>query len=138
MNLSLSGGDPFILAILIITAISVLSAVVANIPITIALAEVIRILLEDPEFASQTVFNFPVGGFLWFTLLYAVTFGGEFTPFGTVTGVIGVQVLSQEGHPVTFVEFVKKMAPLSVILLFLGFIYLIILQMTGILPLLLS
>ena len=136
--LSLSGGDPFILAILIITAISVLSAVVANIPITIALAEVIRILLEDPEFASQTVFNFPVGGFLWFTLLYAVTFGGGFTPFGTVTGVIGVQVLSQEEHPVTFVEFVKKMAPLSVILLFLGFIYLIILQMTGILPLLLS
>ncbi len=136
--LALSSGNPFILAILIITAISVLSAVVANIPITIALAEVIRILLEDPEFASQTIFNFPVGGFLWFTLLYAVTFGGGFTPFGTVTGVIGVQVLSQEEHPVTFIEFVKKMAPLSVILLTLGFIYLIILQMTGILPLLLS
>ena len=70
--------------------------------------------------------------------MYAVTFGGGFTPFGIVTGVIGVQVLSQEEHPVTFMEFVKKMAPLSAILLFLGFIYLIILQMTGILPLLLS
>ena len=136
--LSISGGDPFILAILIITAISVLSAVVANIPITIALAEVIRILLEDPEFSSQTVFGHPVGGFLWFTLLYAVTFGGGFTPFGTVTGVIGVQVLSQEEHPVTFAEFVKKMAPLSLILLSLGFVYIIILQMTGILPLLLG
>jgi Na+/H+ antiporter NhaD/arsenite permease-like protein len=136
--LVVSGGDPFVLTILIITAISVLSAVVANIPITIALAEVIRILLEDPEFASQTVFGHPVGGFLWFTLLYAVTFGGGFTPFGTVTGVIGVQVLSQEEHPVTFLEFVKKMAPLSAILLSLGFIYLIILQMTGILPLLLA
>ncbi|MFX0182160.1 MAG: SLC13 family permease [Candidatus Hodarchaeota archaeon] len=132
--LDVSGGDPLILALIIITVISVLSAVVANIPITIALAEVIRILLADPEFSSQTIFGFPVGGFLWFTLLYAVTFGGGFTPFGTVTGVIGVQVLSQQGYPVTFMEFVKKMAPLAAILLILGFVYLLILQATGILP----
>lgn len=136
--LEVSGGDPFILAIIIITAISVLSAVVANIPITIALAEVIRILLDNPEFTDQTVFGFPVGGLLWFTLLYAVTFGGGFTPFGTVTGVIGVQVLQQEGHPVTFMDYVKKMAPLSAILLVLGFIYLLFIQLTGILPLLLG
>jgi Na+/H+ antiporter NhaD/arsenite permease-like protein len=136
--LEVSGGDPLILAIIIITVISILSAVVANIPITIALAEVIRILLADPEFASQTVFGFPVAGFLWFTLLYAVTFGGGFTPFGTVTGVIGVQVLSQQGYPVTFMEFVKTMAPLAAILLILGFVYLLILQATGILPSLLG
>jgi Na+/H+ antiporter NhaD/arsenite permease-like protein len=136
--LELSGGDPLILAIIIITAISILSAVVANIPITIALAEVIRILLDNPEFASQTIFGFPVGGLLWFTLLYAVTFGGGFTPFGTVTGVIGVQVLQQEGYPVTFMDYVKKMAPLSAVLLILGFIYLLILQLTGFLPLLLG
>ncbi|MHA1968721.1 MAG: SLC13 family permease [Candidatus Hodarchaeales archaeon] len=135
--LDVSGGDPLILAIIIITVISFLSAVVANIPITIALAEVIRILLDpvaNPEFAAQTIFGFPVGGFLWFTLLYAVTFGGGLTPFGTVTGVIGVQVLSQQGHPVSFMDFVKKMAPLSIILLAIGFLYLIILQFTGILP----
>ncbi len=132
--LEVSGGDPLILAIIIITVISVLSAIVANIPITIALAEVINILLDDPVFASQTIFGFPIEGFLWFTLLYAVTFGGGFTPFGTVTGVIGVQVLQQEGHPVTFLDFVKKMAPLSAILLVLGFIYLLFIQFAGILP----
>ncbi|UCE14521.1 MAG: hypothetical protein JSV04_04915 [Candidatus Heimdallarchaeota archaeon] len=138
LMLQLSGGDPLILAIIIITVISILSAVVANIPITIALAEVIRILLADPEFSSQTIFGFPVGGFLWFTLLYSVTFGGGFTPFGTVTGVIGIQVLQQEGHPVTFMDYIKKMAPLSAILLILGFVYLLILQLTGILPVLLE
>jgi Na+/H+ antiporter NhaD/arsenite permease-like protein len=132
--LEVSGGDPLILAFIIITVISFLSAVVANIPITIALAEVINLLLEDPVFASKTIFNFPVAGFLWFTLLYAVTFGGGLTPFGTVTGVIGVQVLSQQGHPVTFMDYVKKMAPLSIILLVIGFIYLLVLQVTGILP----
>lgn len=62
---------------------------------------------------------------------------GRKSPFGTVTGVIGVQVLSQEGHPVTFMEFVKKMGPLSAILLGLGFLYLIALQFLGILPALL-
>jgi Na+/H+ antiporter NhaD/arsenite permease-like protein len=132
--LKVSGGDPLILAFIIITVISILSAVVANIPITIALAEVILILLDDPVFAAKTIFNFPVAGFLWFTLLYAVTFGGGLTPFGTVTGVIGVQVLSQQGHPVTFMDYVKKMAPLSIMLLVIGFIYLIVLQATGILP----
>ncbi|MFW9854971.1 MAG: SLC13 family permease [Candidatus Thorarchaeota archaeon] len=136
MMLEWSGGNPLILALVIITLISILSAIVANIPITIALAEVISILLSDPIFRANTVFGFPVGGFLWFTLLYAVTFGGGFTPFGTVTGVIGVQVLSQEGHPVTFMDFVKKMAPLSVILLTLGFIYLLVLQFLGILAIL--
>jgi Na+/H+ antiporter NhaD/arsenite permease-like protein len=65
--------------------------------------------------------------------LYAVTFGGGLTPFGTVTGVIGVQVLSQQGYPVTFMDFVKKMAPLSIILLIIGFCYLLVLQITGIL-----
>lgn len=138
--LQVSGGDPLLLAIIIITAISILSAVVANIPITIALAEVISILLDpniNPEFAAQTVFGFPVGGFLWFTLLYSVTFGGGFTPFGTVTGVIGVQVLQQEGYPITFMDYVKKMAPLSAVLLVLGFLYLLIIQLTGILPFLL-
>jgi Na+/H+ antiporter NhaD/arsenite permease-like protein len=134
--LNLSGGDPLILAIIMVFVVSILSAVVANIPVTIALAEVINILLEDSEFASQTVFGHPVAGLLWFTLLYAVTFGGGFTPFGTVTGVLGVQVLANEGHPVSFMEFVKKMLPLSAILLFFGFIYLLFLQMTGILPLL--
>lgn len=69
--LQLSGGDPLILAIIIITIISILSAVVANIPITIALVEVIRILLADPEFASQTIFGFPVGGFL---VVYSLVF----------------------------------------------------------------
>ncbi|MFW9903940.1 MAG: SLC13 family permease, partial [Candidatus Thorarchaeota archaeon] len=132
--LQISGGDPLIMALIIITAISILSAVVANIPITIALAEVISILLETPEFATNTVFGFPVAGFLWFTLLYAVTFGGGFTPFGTVTGVIGVQVLQQEGYPVTFMDYVKKMAPLSAILIAIGFVYLLIIQVTGILP----
>jgi Na+/H+ antiporter NhaD/arsenite permease-like protein len=98
--LDVSGGDPLVLAIIIITIISVLSAIVANIPITIALAEVLRILLDSGAIPA------PMGGFLWFTLLYAVTFGGGFTPFGTVTGVIGVQVLQQEGHPVTFMDYV--------------------------------
>jgi Na+/H+ antiporter NhaD/arsenite permease-like protein len=136
--LEVSGGDPLILAIIIITVISFLSAIVANIPITIALAEVISILLDNPEFAANTIFGFPVDGFLWFTLLYSVTFGGGFTPFGTVTGVIGVQVLQQEGHPVTFMDYVKKMAPLSAILLILGFLYLLIIQFLGILPLLIE
>ncbi len=134
--LDVSGGDPFVLAFIIITLISLLSAVVANIPITIALAEVITILLADPDFAIQTIFGFPAAGFLWFTLLYAVTFGGGLTPFGTVTGVIGVQVLSQQGYPVSFMDFVKKMAPLSILLIVIGFIYLIILQLTGLLPIL--
>ncbi|MFX0205334.1 MAG: SLC13 family permease [Candidatus Hodarchaeota archaeon] len=136
--LDVSGGDPLILAIIIITIISILSAVVANIPITIALAEVISILLDTPEFAATTIFGFPVNGFLWFTLLYAVTFGGGFTPFGTVTGVIGVQVLQQEGHPVTFMDYVKKMAPLSAILLTVGFLYLLFIQFAGILPFLIE
>ena len=49
-----------------------------------------------------------------------------------------MQVLQQEGLPVTFMDYVKMMAPLSAILLVFVFFYLLILQFTGILPLLLD
>lgn len=130
----LAGGDPIFFLIIMVIIGSLLSAIVDNIPVTIMMAEVVNIMLDDPIFSNLTLFGHPIGGLLWFTLLYAVTFGGGLTPFGTVTGVIGVQVLSQEGKPISFMDFVKTMAPLATILLILGFFYLLILQFLGILP----
>lgn len=130
----LAGGDPLVIALIMIVVVSLLSAVVANIPVTIALNVVILELLSDEQFRSNNILGQPIEGFLWFTLLYAVTFGGGLTPFGTVTGVIGTQVLSNENQPVSFIEYIKKMVPLSVILLLIGFVYLLIIQALGILP----
>ncbi|MFX0094018.1 MAG: SLC13 family permease [Candidatus Hodarchaeota archaeon] len=106
---------------------AMLDAIVANIPLTAALLPVVSNLTtsQPPEFSNL----------LWMILLYATAFGSAFTPIGSVTSVIGVKILKEEEYPVSFVAFGKLMAPLAVILLILGFGYLLGLQIIGYLPL---
>ena len=102
---------------IIIFAVSILSAFLANIPLTAAMAPVAHSLIDVGGFAS--------GGILWFSILFAATFGGGFTPLGSAPSVIVMGTMREEGQPISFVRFVKIMAPLSIILLIIGAFYLV-------------
>ncbi|MFX0062885.1 MAG: SLC13 family permease [Candidatus Hermodarchaeota archaeon] len=121
--IELAQGNIFLIVIELLFGAAFLDAIVANIPLTAALIPVVQILVENqpPEYTNL----------LWFTLLFATTFGSAFTPIGSVTSVIGVNVLRAEDYEVPFVNFSKIMAPLSIILLIIGFFYLMLLQTVG-------
>ena len=84
-----SGMLPAALAILWVSAL--MSAVVDNIPFTIAMLPVIKGL------GSQGI----VTGPLWWALALGVGFGGNATPIGATANVVAVSVSERTGEPIT-------------------------------------
>ncbi|MFX0209108.1 MAG: hypothetical protein ACFFDT_24200, partial [Candidatus Hodarchaeota archaeon] len=69
--------------------------------------------------------------YLWFMLLFAGAFGGGITPFGSAASVLALTILSKEGKPLSFSYTIKRLAPISILLLILGGFYLTMLAMLG-------
>ncbi|MFX1250286.1 MAG: SLC13 family permease [Promethearchaeota archaeon] len=120
-------GNILIIVVELLFGAAILDAIVANIPLTAALLPVVTNLANSQPSEFSTL--------LWMTLLYATAFGSALTPIGSVTSVIGVNILKEEDRQVSFINFARLIAPLAIILLVLGFIYLLILQIIGYLPL---
>lgn len=79
-------------AIIVLWASAVLSALVDNIPFTVAMIPVIATLQ-----ASGLDVNL-----LWWALVFGVGFGGNGSPIGSTANVIVVSKSEQTGYPITF------------------------------------
>ena len=102
---------------IVVGAVAIFSAILDNIPLTAAMAPVVKHLVESGAYGS--------GGILWFSLLFGATFGGGFTPLGAAPSVIVMGTMREEGYSISFFQFMKLMAPLSAILLVIGVVYLL-------------
>lgn len=88
-------------AIIILWASAILSAIVDNIPLTVAMIPIIGLL------GSQGV---PVD-LLWWALVFGVGFGGNGSPIGSTAGVIVVAKSEKTDNPITFIDWIKQGAP---------------------------
>jgi len=84
-------------AILVLWASALLSALVDNIPFTVAMIPVIAALG-----ASGVDVNL-----LWWALVFGVGFGGNATPIGSSAGVIVTSKSQQTDTPISFIEWVR-------------------------------
>jgi Na+/H+ antiporter NhaD/arsenite permease-like protein len=108
-------GDVGLSGVIIIIIAAPLSAIVDNIPTTVALSPIILELAQsDPNITTNSLH------FLWFVLLSAVTFGAGFTPIGSA---LGLGMLKSEGVKTGLKEYIKMITSLSLIMLFLSSIY---------------
>jgi Na+/H+ antiporter NhaD/arsenite permease-like protein len=114
---NVSGGDIIVAGWLILVISSFVSGILDNIPVTAAFIPIVE--------------NFPATEsnpqYLWFMLLFGGAFGGGLTPFGSAASILAISILSKEGRPLNFVYFMKKLVPISLILLVLSGVYLTIL-----------
>jgi len=78
-------------ALTILWVSALMSAVVDNIPFTIAMLPVIKGL------AAQGVITGP----LWWALALGVGFGGNATPIGATANVVAISVSERTQHPIT-------------------------------------
>lgn len=92
-------------ALIILWASAVLSAIVDNIPLTVAMIPIITYL------GTQGV---PVD-LLWWALALGVGFGGNGSPIGSTAGVIVVAKSEKTDHPISFIDWVKQGAPTMVL-----------------------
>ena len=88
-------------ALIILWATAVLSAIVDNIPLTVAMIPIIGFL------GTQGV---PVD-LLWWALVFGVGFGGNGSPIGSTAGVIVVAKSEKTDNPITFIDWIKQGAP---------------------------
>lgn len=92
-------------AIIILWASAVLSAIVDNIPLTVAMIPIIAYL------GTQGV---PVD-LLWWALVFGVGFGGNGSPIGSTAGVIVVSKSEKTDHPISFIDWMRYGAPATVL-----------------------
>jgi Na+/H+ antiporter NhaD/arsenite permease-like protein len=92
-------------AIILLWASAVLSAIVDNIPLTVAMIPIISYLGTT---------GIPVD-LLWWALVFGVGFGGNGSPIGSTAGVIVVAKSEKTTHPITFIDWIKQGAPTMVV-----------------------
>jgi len=98
-----SGADSNILltALIILWTSAILSAIVDNIPLTVAMIPIIAFL------GTQGI---PVE-ILWWALAFGVGFGGNGSPIGSTAGVIVVAKSEQTENPISFIDWMKQGVP---------------------------
>lgn len=98
-----SGADSNILmtALIILWTSAILSAIVDNIPLTVAMIPIITFL------GTQGI---PVE-ILWWALAFGVGFGGNGSPIGSTAGVIVVAKSEKTENPISFIDWMKQGVP---------------------------
>ncbi len=92
-------------ALIILWMSAILSAIVDNIPLTVAMIPIIGYL------GTQGV---PVE-LLWWALAFGVGFGGNGSPIGSTAGVIVVAKSEKTAHPISFIDWMKQGVPTMVL-----------------------
>lgn len=108
-------------AIVILWVSAIASAIVDNIPLTVAMIPIILYLQSS---------GVPVD-LLWWALVFGVGFGGNASPIGSTAGIIVVSKAEQTDEPISFLEWVKTGAPITAVGLSIATVALIIFQVTG-------
>lgn len=103
-------------AIIILWASAVLSAIVDNIPLTVAMIPIIAYLGST---------GIPVD-LLWWALVFGVGFGGNGSPIGSTAGVIVVAKSEKTDNPISFISWMKQGLPTMVVSLSIATVALIL------------
>lgn len=116
----ISGAEDNLLvtALIILWASAILSAMVDNIPLTVAMIPIISYLGAS---------GVPVD-LLWWALVFGVGFGGNGSPIGSSAGVIVVSKSEKTDHPISFLTWMKQGIPTMVGTLTVASIALVLFQ----------
>lgn len=108
-------------AIIILWVAAIASAIVDNIPLTVAMIPIILYLQQS---------GIPVD-LLWWALVFGVGFGGNGSPIGSTAGIIVVSKSEQTKEPITFKKWLKYGVPTTAAGLTFATFVLIIFHTTG-------
>lgn len=103
--------------LLVLWTSAILSAIVDNIPFTATMLPVVALLNSTIPGAES--------GILWWALALGACFGGNGTIIGASANVITIGLAERSGHHITFVDFLKHGAPLTIITLAVSSLYLV-------------
>ena len=112
-----TGGNALVASMLILGVSALLSGVVDNIPYTAAMSPVVLQLTQgiaDPTQAQA----------LWWSLGIGADFGGNLTAIGASANVVVLGIAARAGSPISFWEFTRKGAVVTLVTILLAAPYL--------------
>lgn len=113
---NISGGNVYLVIIIILWLSAIASAFVDNIPFAATMVPVIK------SMASTTM---PIDVLAW-TLAIGTDIGGNATPIGASANVVGTSVSAKAGHPISWGQYCRYCVPATVIVLTISMICLFI------------
>ncbi|MCE3275978.1 MAG: arsenic-transport integral rane protein [Propionibacteriaceae bacterium] len=112
-----TGGDALVATMLILFVSAILSGIIDNIPYVAAMSPIVLELTQgiaDPVQADA----------LWWSLAIGADFGGNLTAIGASANVVILGIAKRSGYPITFWEFTKTGAIVTVVTILLAAPYL--------------
>ncbi len=115
-NIFLKAGDnPYVMVLMILWVSGIASGFLDNIPFTITMIPIVRLMLEST----------PVpGNILWWALALGACFGGNLTMIGSSANIVSVGMAKKSEVDISFLEFMKAGALISLISLVISSVYL--------------
>ena len=120
IRIQLLAGESLTLAVLLTTwGAGFASAIVDNIPFTVAALPIIDFLTIEIPGAAEN-------GVLYWALILGADFGGNATYIGSAPNIVAVGLLAQAGYRVTFGRFLRDGLPVTVITLLIATMWLLL------------
>jgi Na+/H+ antiporter NhaD/arsenite permease-like protein len=115
----LAGQSADLAAMLTIWISGLASAIVANIPFTVA-------ALPVADFLTQSIPAAADSGIVYWSLVLGADLGGNATYLGSAPNIVAVGLLAQAGYRLSFGRFLRDGLPVTVVTLLLSSLYLIL------------
>lgn len=110
------GTNPYVLVLTVLWVSGIVSGFLDNIPFTITMIPIVRLMLE----------NAPVpNNILWWALSLGACLGGNLTMIGASANIVSIGMAKRFRQEITFLEFMKSSAMITVITLALASAYLV-------------
>ena len=112
----ITGGNPFIMMIVILWASAIISAILDNLPFVATMIPVIAAI----EATGMDVIP------LWWALSLGACLGGNGTLIGASANVVLTSISARNGHPISFMQFTKEGFPMMLVTVAIAMVYMIV------------
>lgn len=109
------GDNPYVMVLTVLWVSGIVSGFLDNIPFTITMIPIVRLMLESNPIPNDI---------LWWALALGACFGGNLTMIGASANIVSVGMAKQSRVNISFLEFMKSSAVITLITLAISSVYL--------------
>jgi len=111
------GDNPYLMVLTVLWVSGIASGFLDNIPFTITMVPVVQMMLAESPIPNNI---------LWWALALGACFGGNLTMVGASANIVAVGSSKQAGVDISFLEFMKTSALVTIVSLMIASIYLVL------------
>ena len=111
------GDNPYVVVLVVLWVSGIASGFLDNIPFTITMIPIVRLILESNPIPNNI---------LWWALSLGACLGGNMTMIGASANIVSVGMAKKFNQNISFLEFMKASAVITIITLVIASVYLTI------------